>query len=151
MNRMEREPFGSARGDPTGRRASRRGCAALLCSLALVLVAVVAWLVWSGIEFETVTPTSQAVVGTWRGPDGATIVFTQDGRFSGWPNDDPADAGGTWRIGRNLGDDTTGVVLSFDGGGTDVLYARGSRSHPTLFYYLDDPDTNRRYEFKKQD
>ena len=121
---------------------------ALMCPIALVALLVIMWILWTAVAFQTITPTRQALVGTYRGRGGNTIVFTSDGRLSGRPYGEPAPVSGTWRIGKYMGDE--GVVLSIDHEGTTVLYARGSRSAPTLFFYIDDPDTNRRYEFKKQ-
>jgi hypothetical protein len=140
--RVRLESFFRSRNETTRRHTFRNAF------LAFVALLVVTWMLWTAVAFQTVTPTRQALVGRWRGRDGNTIVFTPDGRFSGQPNGEPAPVSGTWRIGQYLGD--KGVVLSIDDEGTSVLYARGSRSAPTLFVYIDDPDTNRRYEFKKQ-
>jgi hypothetical protein len=142
----------SGRAGSQASRPSRR-LERLLVAAAIAVVPLVAWQVWTVWEYWTVTPTHDALIGTWRGDNGATIVFTSDGRFSGQVGGDPSAApeGGTWYIGKEpLEGDSTGVVFSFSRGYTSELLARGSRSSPTLFYYIGDPDENRRYEFKKQ-
>jgi hypothetical protein len=133
------------------RRATPR-CLPLLIAATIAVTPLVIWLVWTGREYSTVTPTRDALSGTWRGHNGATIVFTPDGRFSGQVGGDPSapPEGGTWYIGKEpLTGESTGVIFTFNGGYTGELLARGSRSSPTLFYYVGDPDANRRYEFKK--
>jgi hypothetical protein len=151
-------PEASRRADSQGSRPSERlvrlaalGCLPLLVVGAIAVSLLGVWLVWTAQQYSTVTPNHDALIGTWRGDNGTTVVFTPDGRFSGQVGGDPSarPEGGSWYIGKEPLGDSTGVVLTFNAGYTFELLARGRRSSPTLFYYIGDIDENRRYEFKK--
>ena len=109
-----------------------------------------------------ITPDHSAIVGIWTNPDGARLVFDDDGSFvaSKMPIIDnplinidelPTNGAGTWSI--EPWDPQAGhgggLVLVVGAVGVE-LTTTGDSAHPNLYASIGDPDSDKNFSFTKQ-
>lgn len=138
------------------------------------LLAVCGVVLWSRYSSNppVISATASNVVGTWKGPDGATLAFKSTGSFSSvkLPHSLTAEftgynsrpgltscGGGAWSIGPS-GEAGPGeppqVDLDFEaaceGGFEFPLQLGRTGARLDLFYYVGDPDDDVQYKFAKE-
>lgn len=152
-------------------RSGRSGCSCVaalvgVLSVPVVLVSVpLVLLAMRASPPDTVTPSRDAIVGSWRSEDGATLTFSADGTVVAAnmpagtePAVDPGAVAvdkpelpwgsGRWDVRAASGSKFGGVDAWMSSGEVE-LETRGDASHPTLFALIGDPDADDEYVFTK--
>jgi hypothetical protein len=139
----------------------RRRGSGLSWRLLLLPVMAAVLLVSSGCGSRTRTVEESDVVGTWHGSDGATLTFSTDGTF----HDEqfplqlaapdffttPHTGSGAWKLLPSDRYEGQRVELEVDHTALDILDPEWSGGHVRLFFFIGDPDEDRRYWLCRKD